>query len=160
MEDSISTPAKSGKETDITWMERALAEAHLSGDDIPVGAAVVMGGRLLSVECNRREASGDPTAHAEILAIRQAAQSLGSWRLSGAVLYTTLEPCPMCAEACIQSRISKLVFGAYDPASGACGSAFNLFVPGRIFPIPEVVGGLLEDECQSLLVHFFGSRRG
>src|SRR5262249_29580408 len=102
-----------------------------------------------------REATGDPTAHAEIQAIRQAAKKLGGWRLEHTTIYSTLEPCPMCAEAIIQSRIKRLVFGAYDTASGAAGSAFNLFCQGRIYPIPEIVGGLLEQECQNLLVEFF-----
>lgn len=143
---------------DAHWMRAALSEAEQAGIDVPVGAVVVRDGELLASGFNQREATGDPTAHAEIVALRGAALALGTWRLSGATIYTTLEPCPMCAEAIIQARLSRLVFGAYDSASGAAGSAFNLFVPGRIFPIPEVIGGIAEQQCQDLLLAFFRSR--
>ncbi len=136
-------------------MELAIEEARRSRVDVPVGAVVVCRGEVVGRGCNRREMTGDPTAHAEIVALRQAAQSLSSWRLAGTIVYSTLEPCPMCAEAIIQSRVDKLVFGAYDPASGATGSAFNLFLPGRIFPLPEVIGGLCEEECRKLMTEFF-----
>lgn len=146
---------KAHLQDDLNWMSAALGQAGKCSIDVPVGSVVVRDGVIVGNGFNRREVDADPAGHAEIIALRQAAQALGSWRLHGCVVYTTLEPCPMCAEAIIQSRVSRLVFGAYDPVSGACGSAFNLFVPGRILPIPEVVGGLREDDCKRLLVDFF-----
>ncbi|MDP3507136.1 MAG: nucleoside deaminase [Candidatus Melainabacteria bacterium] len=127
--------------------------------DIPVGAVIVENGTLICTGQNRKELLNDATAHAEIIALRQAAEIKGTWRLPGTVLYTTLEPCPMCAEAIIQSRVSKVVFGAYDPLSGALGSAFNLYTGKRPYPIPEVLGGILESECSELLKQFFAKGR-
>jgi tRNA(adenine34) deaminase len=141
--------------TDMDWMKVALAEASLARNDVPVGSILVHSGQLIAKGRNRKEETNDPTEHAEIVALRAACHQLGSWRLDNCTLYTTLEPCPMCAEAIIQARISKLVFGAYDPLSGAAGSKFNLFVSGRIYPIPEVIGGILEEDCQNLLKEFF-----
>jgi tRNA(adenine34) deaminase len=141
--------------TDHYWILESLIEARKVEQDIPVGSIVVLEGKIIGRGCNLREKSGDPTAHAEIVAIRQAAAHLGTWRLTGTTLYTTLEPCPMCAEAIIQSRVSKLVFGAYDSRSGAAGSAFNLFSSGRMYPLPAVLGGICEDECKQLLVGYF-----
>jgi len=141
--------------TDQDWMNEALTQAGQVICDIPVGALIVMAGKIIGRGHNLREETNDPTAHAEIIAIRAAAVHLGSWRLTGATLYTTLEPCPMCAEAIIQCRLSKLVFGAYDARSGAAGSAFNLFCSGRIYPIPEIVAGVCEQQCQELLVNYF-----
>lgn len=141
--------------TDVDWMEIALAEAVLADTDIPVGCIIVHSGQFIAKGRNRKEETNNPTAHAEIVALRAACNQIGSWRLDNCTLYTTLEPCPMCAEAIIQARISKLVFGAYDPLSGAAGSKFNLFVSGRIYPIPEVIGGILEAECQNVLKEFF-----
>jgi tRNA(adenine34) deaminase len=151
---------KSTLNTDHDWMIEALAQAGQVVCDIPVGALVVKAGKIIGRGHNRREETNDPTAHAEIIAIRAAAVHLGTWRLTDTVLYTTLEPCPMCAEAIIQSRIAKLVFGAYDARSGAAGSAFNLFCQGRIYPIPEIVAGVGEHECQELLVKYFRQKRG
>ena len=139
-------------------MAVAISEAKLSGSDIPVGSVLVNENLLLAKAHNRKEKTQDPTDHAEIVVIRQVTSSLKSWRLTGTTLYTTLEPCPMCAEAIIQSRVSRLVFGAFDPKSGAAGSMFNLFVPGRPYPIPEIVGGIAEEECKSLIVQFFRGR--
>jgi tRNA(adenine34) deaminase len=141
--------------TDQHWISESLTEAKKVVQDVPVGSVVVLGGKIIGRGHNLREKSGDPTAHAEILAIREAAAHLGTWRLTGANLYTTLEPCPMCAEAIIQSRVAKLVFGAYDGRSGACGSAFNLFTSGRLYPLPEVLGGICEDECKQILLDYF-----
>lgn len=154
--------------TDEKWMRMALQEALLGGGDlgskdapglteadVPIGAVLVNNGELIARSKNRKEELRDPTGHAEILVIREATHKLGSWRLDGMVLYTTLEPCPMCAEAILQSRVSKVVFGAYDLLSGALGSAFNLYGAKRIYPIPEVVGGVLEEECAQLLKEFF-----
>lgn len=141
------------------WLEVAICEARKCVEDVPIGAVVVLGDRVVGYGRNMREASKDPTAHAEIVAIREAAQNLSTWRLEETILYSTLEPCAMCAEAIIQARVAKVVFGAYDPASGACGSRFNLFVPPRIYPIPEVVGGIEEESCKELLTDFFKSQR-
>ncbi len=140
---------------DVHWMQEALAEAHKVRSDVPIGAVIVHAGQIIARGHNLREATDDPTAHAEMIAIREAAKVLGDWRLTGTTLYTTLEPCPMCAEALLQARVSRLVFGAYDPKSGAAGSAFNLFTKNRIYPIPEIIGGICEDSCQDLLIRFF-----
>ena len=142
---------------DERWMAAALQEALKSANDVPVGALIVKDGVLIGAGHNERESSNDPTAHAEIVALRQAAAYLGDWRLNGTNLYTTLEPCPMCAEAILQARVSRIVFGAYDYKSGALGSVFNLYCKGRIYPIPEVIGGIMEGPCQNILVEFFRS---
>lgn len=149
----------STKPVDQTWMEKALAEAGRCLNDVPVGCVIVKEGRVLGVGFNRREELNDPTAHAEVLAIREAAQNLDSWRLDGCSIYVTLEPCPMCAEAIIQSRASRLIFGAYEPLSGAAGSRFNLFEPNRSLPLPEVLGGICEEPCRILLQDFFKAKR-
>jgi tRNA(adenine34) deaminase len=143
---------------DNKWMGVALEAALQSGEDVPVGCVLVKDGRLLSSAHNLREQTNDPTAHAEIIAIREAARLLNNWRLEGVTLYTTLEPCPMCAEAILQSRIARVIFGAYDPRSGALGSVFNLFCEGRMYPIPEVIGGIMENQCQTVLKDFFRTR--
>jgi tRNA(adenine34) deaminase len=149
-------------ERDQKWMRQALAAAALALDarpaDVPVGAVIVGGEKLLVSACNKKEQWQDPTAHAEIVAIRELAKMQGNWRLDGLTLYTTLEPCPMCAEAILQSRIGKVVFGAYDPLSGALGSAFNLYGAKRIYPVPEVIGGILEQECGDILKSLFRDR--
>lgn len=137
----------------------ALQEARLSGDDVPVGAVLIKGNELIAKGHNQKEKTQDPTDHAEIVIIRQVCLNQKSWRLDGTTLFTTLEPCPICAETIMQSRVSRLVFGAYDPNSGAIGSKFNLFVPGRPYPVPEVTGGILQSECQDLLKEFFRQRR-
>ncbi|CAM6003836.1 unnamed protein product [Sphagnum balticum] len=136
-------------------MTIAIEQARACVGDVPVGAVLTLDGEQIAAAHNRKELSLDPTDHAEIIVIRESTKKLGKWRLDGATLYTTLEPCPMCAEAIIQSRVSKLVFGAYDPRSGAAGSVFNLFVSGRPYPIPEMIGGMKEEDCQSLLKEFF-----
>jgi len=148
-----------GVPTDIYWMEMAIKEALRAGEDVPVGCVIVKDGKVLSSGHNEKENSQDPTDHAEIIAIRKASIILKSWRLENTTIYTTLEPCPMCAEAIMQTRISRLVFGAYDIQSGAVGSKFNLFIPGRPYPVPQVTGGVLQEQCQDLLVNFFRQRR-
>lgn len=140
---------------DRKWLELAIEQAKLAGQDVPVGCVIVHDGNVIAQACNQREGKQDPAGHAEILAMRQAATSLGRWRLTGCTIYSTLEPCAMCAEAMIQARVSRVVYGAYDPASGAAGSFFNLFVPGRIYPLPEVLGGISEETCRTLLIDFF-----
>jgi len=136
-------------------MEEALAEARQCGEDVPVGALVLKDGVVIARGRNMREAAGDPTGHAEIIAMREAARELGTWRLDGTTLVCTLEPCPMCAEAMIQARVARLIYGAHDTVYGAVGSAFNLFVEGRTFPIPEVIGGIKEEESRLMLKEFF-----
>jgi tRNA(adenine34) deaminase len=144
---------------DNHWMAQAVAEAKLAGIDVPIGCVLVSDNVVIARGHNQKEKTQDPSDHAEIVVLRQAAVARKSWRMNGTTLYTTLEPCPMCAEAIIQARVSRLVFGAYDLKSGAVGSAFNLFIPGRIYPIPEVVGGLAEEECKKLIVDFFATKR-
>ena len=144
------------------WMARALDEARRAAEegDVPVGAVVVVRGEIIARAHNRREADRDPTAHAELAALRDAAATLGRWRLHGAELYTTLEPCPMCAGAMIAARIDRVVFGARDPKAGACGSVVDLFVPGRFNHRPIVVGDVLGEPCGLVLREFFARRRG
>lgn len=137
------------------WMQLAIEQARESGVDIPVGCVIIHEGEIVGRGYNLREKTLDPTAHAEIVAIRQAAETLGRWRLSACTLVTTLEPCAMCAEAIIQARVEELVFGAYDLKSGACGSRFNLFTPDRIYPIPNVIGGIDEEICKGLIEEYF-----
>ncbi|MFD4948865.1 tRNA adenosine(34) deaminase TadA [Streptomyces sp. NPDC058239] len=139
-------------------MRRALAEADLAAraGDVPVGA-VVLGpdGSLLATGHNEREATGDPTAHAEILAVRRAAAALGRWRLSGCTLVVTLEPCTMCAGALVQSRVDRVVYGARDEKAGAAGSLWDVVRDRRLNHRPEVIHGVLEDVCAAQLTAFF-----
>jgi tRNA(adenine34) deaminase len=145
----------------ISYMDLALDLARQAGDagDVPVGAVVVSGGTVVGSGRNRREADQDPTAHAEILALRAAATTLGTWRLTSAVLYVTLEPCSMCAGALVASRLGGLVFGAADPKAGACGSLYNLCVDPRLNHELPVTPGVLEAECSQLLSDWFAARR-
>ncbi|MFJ5273658.1 tRNA adenosine(34) deaminase TadA [Streptomyces sp. NPDC088358] len=143
-------------------MRLALDEADraVRGGDVPVGAVVLStdGTTVLATGHNEREATGDPTAHAEVLAIRGAAQRLGEWRLSGCTLVVTLEPCAMCAGALVQSRVDRVVFGARDEKAGAVGSVWDLVRDRRLNHRPEVIGGVLDEECGRLLTGFFRSR--
>jgi tRNA(adenine34) deaminase len=144
-------------------MRLALDQAGLTvaSGDVPVGAVVVdAGGEVLGAGFNAREALGDPTAHAEILALRAAAAVVGSWRLSGCTLVVTLEPCTMCAGALVLARVDRVVFGALDPKAGAVGSLWDVARDRRLNHRPEVVGGVLSDECGELLSAFFEARRG
>jgi tRNA(adenine34) deaminase len=143
-------------------MGLALHEAShaLASDDVPVGALVVDGeGALVGLGRNRREETGDPTAHAEVLALRQAAVTLGSWRLDGCTLVVTLEPCAMCAGAIALARVPRLVLGAWDPKAGACGSVWDLVRDPRSTHRVEVVGGVRADECGGLLRDYFEAQR-
>jgi tRNA(adenine34) deaminase len=144
-------------EQDTRYMRLALETARLAPvlGEVPIAAVVVLDGEILAKVHNYREVWQDPTAHAEIVAIRQAASRLGTWRLTGATLFVTVEPCSMCAGAIIQSRIARLVFGAYDPKAGACGSLFNLPAERRLNHRVEVDGGVLEQESQALMQSFF-----
>jgi tRNA(adenine34) deaminase len=146
---------------DVDMMGAALAEALTARElgEVPVGAVVVRRGTVLASAHNRRELDSDPTAHAELLAIRSAAHKLGTWRLDGCDLYVTLEPCPMCAGATILSRIRRLVYGAPDPKGGACGSLMDILAESRWNHRVEIVAGVLENECAEVLRRFFQDLR-
>jgi tRNA(adenine34) deaminase len=142
-------------------MEFAIVEARLAAieGDVPVGAVVVAGGVVVARRHNERERSGDPTAHAEVLALRDAAARLGRWRLSDCTVVVTLEPCPMCAGALVAARVGRLVFGAADPKAGACGSLYNLLADPRLNHEATVESGVLGARCAALLDEFFAPRR-
>lgn len=142
-------------------MELALAEARRAAElgEVPIGAAVAIDGEVLAARHNERLSTNDPTAHAEILALRDAAAARGSSRLDGAVLVTTLEPCPMCAGAAIMARVGRVVFAAEDPKAGACGTLYNLGADPRLNHNFEVVAGIGREESAGLLKDFFAERR-
>jgi tRNA(adenine34) deaminase len=148
--------------TDRDFMEIAIDEARaaLSEGETPVGALVVVNGEVISRAHNRREQDRDPTAHAEVLAIRDAAARLGSWRLSGATVYITKEPCVMCAGAMMNARVARVVYGAHDPKYGAAWSLYNIPGDDRLNHTSEVSSGVMADECLALLKEFFEGRRG
>jgi tRNA(adenine34) deaminase len=138
----------------------ALARAALATGDVPVGAVVLdPSGAVLATAHNEREAGHDPTAHAEVVALRRAGAVLGSWQLAGCTLAVTLEPCTMCAGAVVLARIARLVFGAWDPKAGAVGSLWDVVRDRRLNHRPEVVGGVREAECAALLEQFFAAKR-
>jgi tRNA(adenine34) deaminase len=143
------------------WMRRALDVAVTSpADDVPVGAVIYSpDGNEIASGVNERERTADPTAHAEIVALRAAAEVLGGWRLTGCTLVVTLEPCTMCAGALTAARLSRLVFGAADPRAGAVGSLWDVVRDQRLAPVPEVIGGVLADDCLAVLTRFFAERR-
>lgn len=147
---------------DERWMRRALDEARRAPahDDVPVGCVVVRDGEVIAAARNERELRQDPTAHAEVLAIRDAAIALGGWRLVGATVYVTLEPCPMCAGALLQARPERVVYAAPEPVSGAAGSALDVFRDPRLPTRIPVEGGVLAVESADLLRGFFAERRG
>jgi tRNA(adenine34) deaminase len=142
-------------------MRLALREAEraLEHEDVPIGAVVVRGGEVLAAAHNERELRQDPTAHAEIIALREAAGALGTWRVLDAVIYVTLEPCAMCAGAIVLARVPRVVYGAADPKAGACGSVLDVLGEPRLNHRPEVAGGLLATESAELLSAFFAQRR-
>ncbi len=142
-------------------MDLALAEARQAaeGGEVPIGAVVAIDGKVVATRHNERESTNDPTAHAEILALRDAAAVQGSSRLDGAVLATTLEPCPMCAGAAVMARVARVVFAAEDPKAGACGTLYNLGADPRLNHNFEVVAGVGRDESAALLREFFAERR-
>jgi tRNA(adenine34) deaminase len=146
---------------DEYFMHLAIREAERAPehDDVPVGAIAVHGGEVIGAGHNERELREDPTAHAEIIALREAAGRLGSWRLLDTVLYVTLEPCAMCAGAIVLGRMPRVVFGASDPKAGAAGSVLDVLGEPRLNHRPEVASGLLAEECGLLLTAFFGDRR-
>ncbi len=147
--------------TDEQAMRLALEEAALAlaHGDVPVGAVVLGAGRVIASRHNERELRRDPTAHAELLALRDAGEAVGGWRLDGLTVVATLEPCPMCAGALVASRVSRLVFGAPDPRAGACGTLYNLCCDPRLNHEVAVTPGVLGEESADLLRGFFGDRR-
>lgn len=140
----------------VALLEAEEASTH---GDVPVGAVALLAGEVVSRRHNERELRGDPTAHAELLALRDAAVALGSWRLDDLILVVTLEPCPMCAGALISARVRSVVFGAADPKAGACGSLYNLCADPRLNHEVEVVPGLMAEKAAGLLEGFFAQRR-
>lgn len=146
---------------DIRWMKEALKEAEIAYalGEVPIGAVLVEDDQILASAHNLRETRHDPTAHAEVLALRLGAERKEHWRLTGTTLYVTLEPCPMCAGALINARIGRLVFGAFDPKAGAAGSLMDLLRDERLNHRLPVCGGVLAEECGGLLRKFFAERR-
>jgi tRNA(adenine34) deaminase len=147
---------------DERWMREALREAEKArrADEVPVGCVIVHQGRAVGRAHNQRETLRDPTAHAEMIAITQAAEALASWRLEGCTLYVTLEPCAMCAGAMVLGRVERLVYGAADPKAGAVASVFRLLDEPRLNHRVQVTGGVLADECGAILTDFFRGKRG
>jgi tRNA(adenine34) deaminase len=161
---AINVERKGGElwsHSDARFMSHAIGEAQMALEkrEVPVGAVVVCDGEIVGRGHNMREGTGDPTSHAEIVAIREAAQRRGGWRLAGATLYVTLEPCIMCMGAILQSRISTLVFGCSDPKGGACGSLYNLSNDERLNHSVNFIGGVLAEETAGLLTDFFTNLR-
>jgi tRNA(adenine34) deaminase len=146
---------------DEYFMRLALREAEraLEHDDVPIGAVIVREGEVIAAACNERELRGDPTAHAEVLALREASERLGTWRLLDTVLYVTLEPCAMCAGAMVLGRVPRVVYAAEDPKAGAAGSVLDVLSEPRLNHRPAVDRGLLADEAAGILRAFFASRR-
>jgi tRNA(adenine34) deaminase len=146
---------------DVDAVRAALDEARLAGEDVPIGAVVLApDGKVLARAHNAREELGDPTAHAEVLALRAAAREFGDgWRLDGCTLAVTVEPCTMCAGALVLARVARVVFGAWEPRTGAVGSLWDVVRDRRLNHRPEVVGGILETECAALLDEFFATHR-
>lgn len=143
------------------WMEQAIAEARKAEElgEVPIGAVIVFGDRIVGRGYNLRESSRDGTAHAEMLAIREASDTLGAWRLLHCRLYVTLEPCPMCSGAIVQCRVPEVIYGASDPKAGCAGTLMNLLQEPRFNHRTEVLSGVLEEECASLLTNFFRKLR-
>jgi len=150
------------QKSDEEHMALALREAALAleRDEVPVGAVIVRDGRVIGRAHNQRELLGDPTAHAEMIAITQAAEDVGNWRLEGCTMYVTLEPCAMCAGAVVLARLPRLVFGARDPKAGAVGTLYDIPRDPRLNHAVEVTSGILEQECSEILTEFFRRKRG
>ena len=146
---------------DERFMRMAIAEAGIAEEngDVPIGAVIVYQGRLIGKAHNQRQLLNDPTAHAEIIALTQAAESVGNWRLGGCTIYVTLEPCPMCAGALVLGRLDRLVYGCDDPKTGACKSLYNIVQDQRLNHRLDVTSGVLEDQCRKQLQGFFTRRR-
>lgn len=143
-------------------MQQAISQAHNAWalGEVPVGALVIKDGEIIATGFNQPIGTHDPTAHAEIMALRAAAAIVGNYRLPGCELYVTLEPCAMCAGAMMHARLARVVFGASDPKTGVCGSIVNLFEQEKLNHHTEVIGGVMADECGKLLKEFFAARRG
>ncbi|GAB4155675.1 MAG: tRNA adenosine(34) deaminase TadA [Planctomycetaceae bacterium] len=143
------------------WMRRALEQARIAFEEqeVPVGAVIVHDEQVIAEAYNQREVLKDPTAHAEMIAITQAAQTLNSWRLLECTLYVTLEPCPMCAGAIVQSRIPTVIYGTTDPKAGACNTLYNITDDPRLNHRAGVIGGVLQNECRLILQEFFAAQR-
>jgi len=159
----MPTPEQSPPEADdARWMREALRLAYAAreADEVPVGCIVVHGGRAIARAHNQRETLRDPTAHAEMIAITQAAEALDSWRLEGCTLYVTLEPCAMCAGAMVLARLDRLVYGAADTKAGAVESVFRLLDEPRLNHRVRITGGVLAEPCGAILTEFFQARRG
>ena len=146
---------------DEKYMKQALLQANLAGllDEVPVGCVIVKDDIIIARAHNKRETLKDPSAHAEVLAIRKAAKKIGDWQLVGCTLYVTIEPCIMCAGTIIQSRISRVVYGAPDIKGGAFGTSINVLDAKNINHHPEIVGGVLQQECTDTIKHYFKSKR-
>ncbi len=153
------TPALPADDEGLMRLALAEADRAAAHDDVPVGAVVVSGGAVVAARHNERELRGDPTAHAEILALRDAAARAGTWRLEDTTVVVTLEPCPMCAGALVASRVGRLVFGAADPKAGACGSLYQLCADPRLNHELPITAGVLAEESADLLTRFFAARR-
>ena len=149
------------QEIDERYMRMAIDAALVAeaNGDVPIGTIIVHEGRLIARAYNQREQLQNPTAHAEIIALTQAATALGTWRLHGGTIYVTLEPCPMCAGALVLARLDRLVYGCPDPKTGACGSLYDIVRDGRLNHRLDVTAGVLTDDCAGLLQHFFRQRR-
>ena len=147
--------------TDLAMMTRAIGLAAAAGEagEVPVAAVVYQGRRILAEAANNRQATADPTGHAEIVAIREACRGLGHWRLNDCSLAVTLEPCPMCAGAMVNARLGRLVYGADDPKAGACRTLYNIPTDRRLNHQVTVIGGVLTEQCAQLLIDFFECRR-
>jgi len=147
--------------SDSVYMQLALEQAQQAWDlgEVPVGAVVVKDGEVIAVGCNQPIGKHDPTAHAEIVALRAAAEKLGNYRLPGCELYVTLEPCVMCSGAMMHARLARVVYGAADPKTGACGSVLNLFEQEQLNHHTDIVGGVMAEECGAMLKNFFAARR-
>ena len=143
------------------WMRLAFLQAQeaFAAGEVPVGAVIVHQGRAIAAAHNQRETLKDPTAHAEMIAITQASQTMESWRLTDCILYVTLEPCPMCAGAIVQARIPLVVYGTTDPKAGACHSLYNITADPRLNHRAEVIAGVMQNECKEILQMFFAQQR-
>jgi tRNA(adenine34) deaminase len=146
---------------DQRFMKLAIDQAFIATEngDVPVGAVIIFDGRVIAKAHNQRQLLNDPTAHAEIIALTQAAEAVGNWRLNGCSVYVTLEPCPMCAGALVLARVDRVVFGCADPKAGACGSLYNIVQDERLNHNIEITSGVLDTECGQILSDFFSIRR-
>ena len=155
------TPVENLLQPHDAWMRFALDQARIAfeQEEVPVGAVIVHQDRIIAEGYNQRESLNDPTAHAEMIAITQAAETLGSWRLYDCILYVTLEPCPMCAGAIVQARISTVIYGTTDSKAGACHSVYQITADARLNHQATVIGGVLREECKAILQEFFAIQR-